>query len=182
MRSEFFIALRGWITLTATLSLIACGGGGSKPPESGSLTALAQLIQPLETSGQLPKLDRSSDIKGPDTDNNGIRDDIDTWIAALPITDTQSKATQQAARVMQRELLANTDDRTVLDLLGNASMAAVKCLGDSFKPEYQKGLDLSAQIEALTANTKARAKQYLAYNRARSGSVTELPKGNTCEP
>ncbi len=36
-------------------------------------------------------------------------------------------------------------------------------------------------LEAMMANTNERAKQYLAYNRARSGSVTELPAGNTCE-
>jgi len=33
----------------------------------------------------------------------------------------------------------------------------------------------------IDTNTKERAKQYIAYNRARSGSVTELPSGNTCE-
>ena len=82
---------------------------------------------------------------------------------------------------MQLELLAHTGDQASLDTLGNASMAAVKCLSDSFKPAYQDGLDLSAKIEAITANTKERAKQYIAYNRARSGSVTELPSGHTCE-
>jgi len=61
-------------------------------------------------------------------------------------------------------------------------MAAEKCLGDSFKPDYQRGLDLSAQIEAITANTKERAKQYIAYNRAVSGTAGRLPEGNTCEP
>lgn len=83
---------------------------------------------------------------------------------------------------MQSELLVSTGNKADLDRLGNASMAAVKCLGDSFKPDYQRGLDVSAKTEALTANTKERAKQYIAYNRARSGSVMELPSGNTCEP
>ena len=168
----------------------ACGGdkaassAGSAPvsPRTPSSASVKEEIQALEASGQLTKLDRSSDLKGPDQDNNGIRDDIDAWIAAQPITEVQKRAAQQAARVMQLEILARTDNKAELDQLGNASMAAVKCLGDSFKPDYQKGLDLSAQIEAITANTKERAKQYIAYNRARSGSVTELPSGNTCEP
>lgn len=66
--------------------------------------------------------------------------------------------------------------------VGNASMAAVKCLGDCFEPDYQQGLDLNAHFEAITANTRERAKQPIAYNWARSGSVTELSSGDTCEP
>lgn len=163
----------------------ACGGGGgssggqSPKPESASL---AQQIEKLEASGQLPRLDRSSNIRGPDADNNGIRDDIDAWIAGQPITDAQKRAAQQAGRVMQRELLADLDNRSLLDELGDLSMAAVKCLGDSFKPDYQKGLELNTQIEAMTANTRERAKRYLAYNRAASGSSGRLPEGNSCEP
>lgn len=171
----FPLALASWLS--------ACGGGGTSPGSTDApSTTLAEQIKALENSGQLPKLDRSSDLGGPDADNNGIRDDIDAWIATLSITDAQKKAAQQASRVMQLELLADTNDRTKLDQLGNASMAAVKCLGDSFKPSYQKGLDLNAQIEAITANTQQRAKRYLAYNRAVSGSSGRLPEGNTCEP
>lgn len=51
-----------------------------------------------------------------------------------------------------------------------------------FMPDYQKGFDLGSQIEAITANTKERAMQYLAYNRARSGSVSSSISGNTCDP
>jgi hypothetical protein len=61
-------------------------------------------------------------------------------------------------------------------------MRSVSCLADSFGAEYQKGFDLGSAIEAMTANTKERAKQYIAYNRAASGSTGRLPKGNTCEP
>ena len=168
--------------LTAiAFSLSACGGGSvrSDPPESATL---AQQIETLEKSGQLPQLDRSSDIKGSDADNNGIRDDIDAWIAAQPITDVQKKAAQQAARVRQAELVVDLTNKTELDRLGDLSMASVTCLSDVFAPERQRGRDMGRQIEAITANTKERAKQYLAYNRAVSGSSGRLPEGNTCEP
>lgn len=175
----------GLILWLMAAALAACGGSDrSAPlaPGSGTSSNLGTQSQTLEASGQQPKPDRSPDIKGPDTDNNGIRDDIDAWIAAQPITDVQKKAAQQAARVMQLEILASTGNKAELDRLGNASMAAVKCLGDSFMPDYQKGLDLSAQIEAITANTKERVKKYISYNRARSGSTGRLPEGDTCEP
>lgn len=147
-----------------------------------TLLMVADWVPTAMVSGQPLQLDRSSDLKGPDTDNNGIRDDIDVWIAAQPITDPQKKAAQQMARVQQAVLVADLSDKSTLQILGDRSMAAVKCLRLSFMPDYQKGYDLIDQIEAITANTKERTKQYIAYNRARSGSVTELPSGNTCEP
>jgi hypothetical protein len=170
--------------IVLTLGLSACGGGGTKPPQTDTPTppTLTQQIEKLENDGQLPKLDRSSDLRGPDLDNNGIRDDIDAWIAAQPITDIQKKATQQMAKVQQAKLLVDLNDQSALQALGEKTAAAVVCMSDSFALERQAGRDLGNQIEAITANTKERAKQYIAYNRARSGSVTELPSGNTCEP
>ncbi len=174
--------LATWLAVTM---LTACGGSERSTPPTPTADispTLGAQIQALEASGQLPKLDRSTDIKGTDTDNNGIRDDIDAWIAAQPITDAQKKATQQIAKVQQAKLLVDLSDQTSLQALGEKTAAAVVCMSDSFAPDRQAGRDLGNQIEAITANTKERTKQYIAYNRARSGSVTELPSGNTCEP
>jgi len=173
------------LVLLICAGLGACGGGGgssggqSPKPESANLP---QQIQKLEASGQLPRLDRSSEIRGPDADNNGIRDDIDGWIAAQPITETQKKAARQMARVQQAKILVDLNDKAALQVLGDRSMAGVVCLGDVFMPDYQRGYDLRGQLEAMMANTKQRAKQYLAYNRAVSGSSGRSPEGNTCEP
>lgn len=156
-----------------------------RPATTGTPSAtLTEQIKVLEDSGQLPRLDRSSDIKvkGPDADNCGIRDDIDAWIAAQPITDPQKKAAQQMARVLQAKLLVDLNDKVALQTLGERTAAGVVCLSDVFVPNRQQGRDLGNTIEAITANTKARAKQYLAYNRAVSGSSGRLPEGNTCEP
>lgn len=171
------------VVLAALLS--ACGGGAasneSGASSSATTVALAEQIKALEASGQLPKLDRSPDMRGPDNDNNGIRDDIDAWIAVQPISDEQKKAARQAARVRQAELLVDLANKVELDRLGDLSMASVKCLRLSFMPDYQRGYDLSSTLVAITANTKQRAKQYLAYSRAVSGSSGRLPEGNTCE-
>lgn len=167
-----------------SLSISACGGGSTQPPKPKPTpvpTAVEQVAQ-LEKDGKLPKLDRSTDLKGPDTDNNGIRDDIDAWIAAQPISDVQKRATQQIAKVQQAKLLVDLSDQVSLQALGERTAAAVVCMSDSFAPDRQAGRDLGNQIEAITANTRERAKQYIAYNRARSGSTGRLPKGNTCEP
>jgi hypothetical protein len=143
---------------------------------------MKEQIKALEDSGKLPKLDRSTSIAGPDTNNNGIRDDIDAWIAALPITEVQRKAAEQTAKSLQATLVVDTTDKAALDQVSNLSSRSIRCMRLSFMPDYQQGFDLGSQIEAITANTKERAKQYLAYNRARSGTVSSSLPGNTCDP
>ncbi|MDP3810450.1 MAG: hypothetical protein Q8Q78_05550 [Hydrogenophaga sp.] len=175
-------SLKGPALGALLLTLTAYSGGTSSDSTGTPSATLAEQIKALEDSGQLPRLDRSSDIKGPDADNNGIRDDIDAWITAQPITDAQKKAAQQMARVQQAKILVDLSDKSALQMLGNQSMRGVSCLVDVFKPEFQKSSDLRGHLEAMMANTKERAKQYLAYNRAVSGSSGRLPKGNTCEP
>ena len=110
-----------------------------------------------------------------------MRDDIDAWIAALPITDKQKKAATQKAVVLQKTLLVDLTDKTALQAVGDDLMAGTNCLSDMFMPNYQESYKLSRKIEAMTANTKARAYRYIEYNRARSGSSTLLPDGDTCK-
>lgn len=175
--------LRAAVSLMLALGLTACGGGSSSgQPGSEMQASLASQIEALERSGQLPKLDRSSDIRGPDANNNGIRDDIDAWIAAQSVTDVQRKALQQAARVFQRELLVDLNDKAAHDVLGTQTSAYIDCLHDSFAPDSVTASAYRARIEAITANTRERAKRYLAYNRAVSGSVLTIPRGDNCEP
>jgi hypothetical protein len=177
------------ITLSAcALPLPACGGasgGGSSVATTSTPTEVATLkatIQQLAASGKLPNLDRSSSIAGPDANSNGVRDDIETYIATLPITPVQKGAALQSAKALQQKLTVDLSDAVALDRVSNLGSRAISCIADVFMPSYQNGFDLDSKIEAMTANTKERAKQYLAYNRARSGSVSSAPTGNTCDP
>ncbi len=142
---------------------------------------LSDKIKVLENSGVIPKLDRSSDIKGPDQNLNGVRDDIDAWIAALPITEKQKKAATQKAIALQRTLILDLKDKAVMDASGDELAASTNCLGEVFMPNYQESFKLSGKLEAMTANTKARAYRYIEYNRAASGSTTMSPSGDTCK-
>jgi len=163
--------------------LTACSGtdGSAQAPGSQDVASIKEQIKVLEESGEFPKLDRSTGITGSDINNNGIRDDIDYWIAALPITDVQKKAVEQEARMMQKMLLINLSQKTELTGIAVLAERSIRCLSMVFKPDYQKGYDLSSQIEAITANTRERAKQYIAFNRAMSGSVSSSVNGDTCD-
>ena len=151
------------------------------PPPPPPTPSLSQQIKALEDSGAYPKLDRSADLKGPDQNLNGVRDDIDAWISTLPITDVQKKAATQKAEVFQKTLFVDLTDKVALQVVGDGLMASTFCLADVYEPKMEEGFKLASKIEALTFNTKQRAMRYIQYNKARSGSVTSAPTGNTCK-
>lgn len=175
--------------VSTLLTLSACMGQDKPAATAESAasgvaapTSLQAQIQALEASGALPTLDRSADIKGPDANNNGVRDDIEAWIAAMPITETQKRAAMQSARAQQRMLVVDINVRVALQSAADQMAASVVCLSDVFSPNRQDGRSLGSKIEAITANTRERARRYVDYNKARSGSVTSLRSGNNCEP
>jgi len=177
------------ITLTACALLLSACGGANGGINSGDTTStptevatLKAKILELETSGKVPNLDRSSSIAGPDANSDGVRDDIDAYIEILPITSTQKAGAMQAARAQQQTLTVDLTNAVELERVSAATDRSIKCIADSFMPNYQDGYSINRKIEAMTANTKERAKQYLAYNKARSGSVSSAPTGNTCDP
>ncbi len=96
--------------------LSACGGG------SGGGTGSAQTdkdrIAVLEAQGKLPKLDRSSDLKGPDANGDGVRDDIEAilkgWYAG-----EQLSAAMQFARGYQTIFDLPVGDRDAALHAGN---------------------------------------------------------------
>jgi hypothetical protein len=173
--------------LALSISLAACGGGGKAAPTAlpgtgpGTSTvaelSLKEQITKLEDSGALPKLDRSTSIAGPDVNNDGVRDDIEAYIAALQLTEVQKKAAMQKAKSLQMTLTVDLTDKVAVQKVGDALAASTNCLGASIA-DFSS---MSEKIEGMTANTKERAKQYIKFNAASSGSVTSSPPNNFCE-
>lgn len=166
--------------------LAACdpGGGNVQPSALRPSNPLREEIARLEQQGVLPRLDRGTDIRGPDANDDGVRDDIEAYIAALPITTAQNRAAMQTARNQQAKLLVdptNTNKNAVVSL-SEQSIAATKCMADVFEGAATDWSDvLSLKIEAITANTPERAKRYMQYMAALSGTSVSYPRGNTCE-
>jgi hypothetical protein len=154
---------------------------GTSPTTSGSLT-LARQIEQLERKGGYPALDRSSDIAGPDANKNGVRDDVEAWINTLSVTEPQRKALMQKAKSLQQTLLVDLTDKAAVRRAGEGLAASTNCAGDRFEPVRSDSYALTDKIEAMTANTRERAARYMQYNKARSGSSTTYPSGDTCEP
>jgi hypothetical protein len=182
---------RGTLALCGALllaSLSACGGGGgnnggdSAPTSGKASPTTTEAVAGLETSGTLPKLDRSADVMGPDTDGDGIRDDVKAVITKNYSDSTQVKAAVQFAAVAQAQLLVDTGNPAAVKAVAVRTAAAVNCLAQTFGTNTTPSFsDVARALEADTANTKQRKQAQLAYSKAMDGAVISLPEGNTCE-
>jgi hypothetical protein len=164
------------------LVLVGCGGGGDARNETSTLTPQEEISR-LEASGDLPTLERGASLGGIDDNNNGVRDDIERYIEKKYVVPEEQKAAMQTAMALQKTLLVDTNNAFALESVSQDGMRAVNCRGavfpgiEGFKDAYR----MSQELEALTTNTLQRLKAYLAYNKAISGSVSQLPSGDTCD-
>ena len=177
--------------LCIALSLVGCGSGGdnadtaSTPgavgPDATTPVQKTLTVAELEQQGKLPKLDRSSSLKGPDADNNGVRDDIDLWIQAQPYSPTQKQSALQLAKALQNTLTVDTTNDAALRSAQDQSRKAVTCIYGRFPSDVQPNPNTVIKtLQKYTMNTKERVIAYIAYNEALSGSVNGMPSGDTC--
>ncbi|MBT9464723.1 MAG: hypothetical protein IV113_11880 [Hydrogenophaga sp.] len=137
----------------------------------------------LEASGALPTLDRTDSIAGIDANANGVRDDIERYIEKKYTVAPERAAAMQTGRALQQTLLVDKTDAVKLEEVSKAGVRAAKCRGLVFSglERFPEAYAMSRDIEAMTTNTKGRLLAYLAYNKAVSGTVSQLPKGDSCE-
>ena len=155
------------------LSITACR-------DNAPTQSISQQIKALEVSGKLPKIDVSKDIKGSDQNQNGVRDDIEAWIAAQPMTEKQKSAAMLKAEGFQKTLLVDLTDKAALKKLEDELMIATKCLGDAYNPNRDESYKISKQMQALNTSTKERLIRYMKYNAALSGMSFRSPTNYTC--
>ncbi len=166
------IVLPGMLILIAMGSLFACSpneGSGVRPAEE----TVEKIFGKMEDSGKYPVLDRTDTLAGVDADKNGIRDDIDLYISKQGFTPEQEKAVAQAAAVMQRSVTIDVKNKRALAQLQADQDRSATCLTRvKFGVNGEViGLSFALDIESLTANTKKRLKNYLAYNHTLDGST-----------
>lgn len=172
------------LSLTGLLTACLDGGGGGGSSDGGTDSpAPATGLAALEEAGEIPKLDRSTDLTGPDVDQDNIRDDIATYIDQHYTNEAQRNAARQAARAMQQVFTVDLDDQVAVKEVNRQIARADHCIylvfeeGNEVKPAAQ----VSRELEAMATNTKARLTRYLEFNKALDGSIWTTPRGNTCE-
>ncbi len=142
-----------------------------------------QKVQSLEEQGAIPKLDRSSDIQGPDVNNNGIRDDVETFIATNYASPPQRAAAEQFAKVIQAAMLVDKNDPAAVKATSLKSSKAVHCIYARFDGNAgtKQPAAVVEEVESISASTKARLLAYLAFSKALDGTAGSVPEGDTCE-
>ena len=175
-----------FFTILSSIALVACSGGDSSSTTTAATTTIPNVqttkekIQALEASGKLPALDRSESISGPDVDANGVRDDIDAYIAKQSYTASQTKSVQQLAKSVGNILRADTTSQDVLRATDLDLQKSIKCMHLRFSDSQQASI-VGKNIEKMTANTKQRVEAYIKYQVAMNGKVLASPQGDTCE-
>lgn len=155
--------------------------GSDTPPPTDTPT-----LESLEASGQLPRLDRSDDVIGPDANNNRIRDDIDQYIAIRFSKTSEASAARQAAKATQKVLtldLAADSNGTKTRQVNQEISRATACIYSVFG-QPGSGTEpavASQELEAITFNTESRLQAYMNFNKALDGTSWSLPEGDSCE-
>ncbi|MHB0992657.1 MAG: hypothetical protein ACYC0M_15470 [Burkholderiales bacterium] len=161
------------------LALSGCGGGsGSSPATPSTPTSLANAILQAEATGAVPKLNHDNTVLGPDVNGNGIRDDIDLYIAAQPDTPAQKAALSQMAVALQAAMAIDTTNNNARLGVSTKMMNANACLLSVYNDMV--GGQKSDDIEKITVDTMTRLHAYEKFNTAESGTVDTAPTGSGC--
>lgn len=162
----------------------ACGGGGggggdtSTNPASHETPAtqassIGEAIMEALRSGAIPKLNHDDSITGVDANANGVRDDIDAYIASLPDTPAQKAVLLQHAAVLQATLTVDTSDFSALHAVDVNLLNGVRCMHKL----YGEGIGSRKlkELQKITVNTRIRLNAYEKFNSALSGTTIKIP-------
>lgn len=161
--------------------LAACGGSSKDDPPPPPLTAKQQIVA-LEDAGGIPKLDRSPTLTGTDSDGNGVRDDIDSYLAAHYPQAPQRAAALQTAKAMQKAMTVDKNDVLAVKAVDRELARGINCIYARFAAGGDTPPSrVTREVESVTANTKERLLAYLALSKALDGTSSALPEGDTCD-
>jgi hypothetical protein len=153
---------RNWICTISIFTVLAtgCGGGGGGGGSDNSNPAQAVNVINGITVPPDPGPAGDATVAGIDTDANGIRDDIDRFVATKYGTNpTAVKAARTSARALDGVLNADASNQTdSMAALAGSGDAGV-CAGRDFR---SAGLDASRELDELflrTNNTQDRLTQ-----------------------
>lgn len=169
------------LTVVLILLLSACShhpSSSSPASPSAPSSSLLDQLNALQKSGGLPTLDISASVAGTDANQNGIRDDIDAFIAARPDSAGQKAALSQYAKALQTTLLIDTTQASADSAAAVEIGRSIACIWSVYDPAtaYQ----MSKDLQKYTVNTLPRIKAYDRFNFSMSGSVLTAPTGVVC--
>jgi hypothetical protein len=164
------------------LLVTACsgeGGSDAAPTAKGNSPATA-----VDDAPQVDNEDLTPGLKGIDADANGIRDDVDRFIARhYSATSIMKKTAEQEARAFQKQVDAATPEQAIAaaNAVSRAADCTFKILPHATEKDLKFAEDMSIEIKALTANTKERFEAYWRAQEMVSGAVFRDAKEPVCD-
>ena len=129
-------------------------------------------------------LDRSAVLLGVDANHDGIRDDIERYIAALPETPAQKLALRQVAKAINVAMaLGNELDSRADGRLRSATQTIARAVGCLWQ-RYDGGAAANNHltlVRKITTNTSARNAAYLRYNSFVGSYALSGMAGDRCD-
>jgi hypothetical protein len=173
------------MAVLSALTCLATGCSGKPHTNSGDTStpppvtiSVPQALAALQAQGKLPILDVSSSVAGTDADRNGIRDDIDKFVAGLPDSPAEKKALLQFAGTLQSSMTIDPADNNAVATVLLNSRRAIHCIWSVYPTGQHNKVLL---IEEISANTLTRLIAYENYNKKISGTVISSVSGSTCD-
>ncbi|MDM8569378.1 hypothetical protein QUF50_07720 [Thiotrichales bacterium HSG1] len=125
----------------------------------------------------------SPGLKGVDSNENGIRDDIDQLIEQkFSYSPKIKRAAEQEARALQQFMEAKTKEAALeaAEQIARATSCTFKVLPDPIR-DYEKRKVLSNEIEIWITNTKERLFNYLESSKLVGGAYFMQPTEPVCD-
>lgn len=182
-----------FISSFVAIFIAACSGGGNaepsdtqssvqQPPFVGNdgTESASQAILNLQQQDILPVFDTNESLAGIDANSNGIRDDIESYIASLQIADSKKSSLEETARHYQDVITTNLEIDSELRRLILSSMTMTRCLLLAHIDEPIAAQERMKAIEAFTYNTNERTRKYMEYNAALDGIFVKRPNDINC--
>jgi len=155
------------------LSLAACSNGGGNDSSSGGGTSNNNLPADPGVAGK-------ATLQGIDSDNDGVRDDVQIAIAERYPSeiDSQHVLRQQAVSLQDSIMAGDSGDQNNMVQVSQQIKRATKCLTSTMPdPAEDAGF-----IETQVVNTKARSDAYMRFNAAGSGQFFGVDtSSNPCD-
>ena len=160
------------IILILTTSLAACGGGSPTPitqdsskTQTGTGAANTPTAAPEKINGIIvpsdPGSQKNSTVAGVDLDHNGIRDEIDRWIATKYGDKPGAiAALQMGVRVSQKLLTINPTNKESALAVIYENMDTGGCIGEKLRSERVNTDDYFDESYLRTYNTRSRIDEY----------------------
>jgi len=163
----------------AAAALTGCShpAASTQGQTSNPTLTVAQQFAQLQTEGKLPTLDVSSTVTGTVTNGNGIRDDLNNYIASLTDSAVQKNALIQVTQAIQAAMTVDTTNAAAVATVSLNLNRADTCVWSV----YSSGQSTKVMVmEELSVNTLNRLEAYEQYNAAGDGAVVPSLTGNTC--